>query len=521
MRLRIAPNPARLAIYAALAAIVLAPVLSVRVPGLGDYLNHLARMHVLASIDTSPALQRFYRVQWSPIPYLAMDAVVPPLARVLPLYLAGKLFVCACVLAPAAGAASLHYALHRRLSLVPAAGFLVSYNMLLSLGFLNFLFSTGCAVMLFAAWVATAGWPRWPRAALFAPAVLLLYFGHVFAWLGYGLAVFGFEAGRAVRARFRPVPSVAADAAAALLSAAPALGFAATLDVGAGYVGRLTNDYGGVGAKLMAAASPLLFAHDEANFAVLLGALVLGVWLLARLRVHPAIWPSVLSVALAAVCVPHVMDSTWGTDLRLPLVALLLLIGGVSARHGAPARGGVWRPAATAALLILVAAKSADAARLLAGLDRLIAETRRVVAVLPPGARLLVVNDLGGNTGREEVSASTYWHMPLTAVIDRDAFVPTLFSGLSTVHIQPAYRLASTPNGLPVTPAQLWQGFRHEEEAGRDIGNGLGARLYHFGWPAKFDFVLVQRFGRDPGPLPPNLDLLVHEADMDLYRILR
>ena len=130
-------------IYAALTVIVLVPIWSMQVPGLGDTMNHLARMHVLTQIDTSPALQRFYEVHWTPIPYLAMDAIVPVLARAMPLYVAGKIFVMACVLMPVLGGASLHYAVQRRFSLVPAAGFLLSYNYLLATGFLNYLFFHG------------------------------------------------------------------------------------------------------------------------------------------------------------------------------------------------------------------------------------------------------------------------------------------------------------------------------------------------------------------------------------------
>jgi hypothetical protein len=507
----------RLAVYAALAALVLAPVLAVRVPAMGDTLNHLARMHVLAAIGRSAELRRYYEVSWTPIPYLAMDAVVPLLARVMPIYLAGKLFVAACVLMPPACALCLHGAVHRRLSLVPAAAFLLSYNSLLSFGFLNFLFSAGLAVMLFAAWVRTAHWPRWPRAAIFAPFVLLLYFGHAFACAAYCLAVAGCEIARAGRAGFRPARRVAADWAAALAQAAPAMAFAATLDVGAGYVGPLNTQYGDLGAKLTALASPMLFLHDPVQGLTILGAVGLAAASAFRLRLAPDIWPAALAVGLAALAVPHVFDSTWGTDLRLPLVALLLLIGGAGLR---PA-GRAWRAGLLAGLAALVAARSADAWIVLRRLDGQIAETRQVLAGLPRGARLLVVNCLDGNTGREQVPASSYWHMPLTAVIDHDAFLPTLFSGLTTVRVRDAYRLASTPNGLPVTPAQLRDGAGRADPPGSLSGNGLGARYYHYGWPAKFDFVLVQRFGCDPGPLPSVLVPVAQAPEMDLYRVRR
>ena len=108
--------------------------------------------------------------------------------------------------------------------------------------------------------------------------------------------------------------------------------------------------------------------------------------------------------------------------------------------------------------------------------------------------------------------------MPLVAVIDRDAFVPYFFNGLSTVHLRPEWRLSSTPNGMPISPDELRAGAALRDD-GVERGNGLGARLYERGWPEKFDYVLVQRYGRDPGPMPADLVLALRSADLDLYRV--
>jgi hypothetical protein len=443
-----------------------------------------------------------------------MDVVVPLLAEIFPIYLAGKIFVLACVVVPVAGTACLHYVVHRRLSLVPLAAWLVSYNILLAFGFLNYLFSLGFALFLFAGWIATAGWPRWRRAALFAPAVLALYFGHAFACGAYCLAVAGFELNRAVRTGLNRAWSVAADLLAALAQAAPALYFAATLNVNAGYLGHLQTHWGDAGSKLLALCSPFLFMHDGINFGVLVGAFICAGWLAKRVRLAPEIWPACIPVAMAAAAMPHVVASTWGMDLRLPLFLVFLVIGGASLPQAAARR---WP--AVAVLFILLSAKSADAWVVLRQLDGQIAETRRILAALPRGARLLVVNVAGRGNGQERVPASTIWHMPLVAVIDRDAFVPTLFNGLTTLRIRPAFRFSSTPNGLPVTLAQLWQGFAAAVPT-TDVSDGEGARLYWLGWPKTFEYVLVQRFGADPGKLPPNLHLLSEAADMDLYQVV-
>ncbi|MEJ0046710.1 MAG: hypothetical protein WDN04_11825 [Rhodospirillales bacterium] len=109
---------------------------------------------------------------------------------------------------PVLAAASLQYAVRRRVGLIPVLGFLLSYKYLLARGFLTYLFSAGLAVMLFAGWLACADWPRWRRAPVFAAAGLLLYFCHVFAFLAYGILVSGHELARAVRARGQKLVAV-------------------------------------------------------------------------------------------------------------------------------------------------------------------------------------------------------------------------------------------------------------------------------------------------------------------------
>jgi hypothetical protein len=505
---------ARLIAWAAFAVLGLFPLVFVRVPGLGDYLNHLARMHVLTS--DAPELHQYYEVHWTPIPYLAMDMVTPLLVRVLPIYVAGKLFVLACVLSPVAGAAALHYAVYRRLSLVPLGAWLVAYNFLLALGFLNYLFSVGCALALFAGWIAAAGWPRWRRAVIFAPFVLLLYFGHAFACADYCLAVTGFELHRMFGCRPFRLRAATLDAVAALAQALPAMLFAVTLNVNAGYVGRLHTQWGDLGAKLLAIASPIVVFHDRVDLWVSLAALALAVVLAARVRIAPQVWPSCLPIAAGAIAMPHVLFSTWGMDLRLPLFLVLLLIAGASFPR-APA----WRWPAVFAVALLVGVKSADCYSVLRGLDADIAETRTILSQLPTGARLLVVNVAGRGTGTERVPQSTIWHMPLTAVIDHDAFVPYFFNGLTTVRMRAAYLPFSTPNGLPVSMAELRDGARHAVATGPDQidPENPGGRIYWFDWPRHYDFVLIQRFGASPGPLPPGLSLAAHSPNMDLYRV--
>jgi hypothetical protein len=502
------------AFLAAMCAITLAPFLAVRVPGLGDTMNHLARMHILLSIDSSADLQRFYRVSWTPIPYLAMDAVLPPLARVMGLYAAAKLFVAACVLMPLAGVMSLQWALYRRVSLLSAAALLLGANELLALGFLNYLFMTGFAVMLLSLWITSTNWPRPVRAALFTLCATLLYFGHAFAFFGYGCAVAGFELARAARARFRPARHICLDLLVAAAQAIPALYFAATLNTQAGSPGKLYTHYGDIGEKLLAMASPLLFLLDPVQTTILLCCLLLAAFAATRVHVHRALWPSALAVGLAAAIMPEILASTWLTDFRLPLFTLILLLGGIS--H---ALAATWRRALAAILAAMLVVKSLDVWQAMQRLDTQIAQMQGLLTALPKGARLLVANESAPSPS-QALSGSTIWNMPMLAVLERDAFVSYLFTGLTTVHLRPELAGLGTPQGGPVTLAQLADDLAGRPVRLTAIEQREGLRIYWHDWRQHFDYVLVEHFWRDdPKNLPPGLSLLAKRADMQLFRI--
>src|SRR5262245_45816755 len=77
-------------LFVALAAIASIPVLLYPWAPLSDYINHLARMHVIATIGSDRDLALFYQIDWQVIPNLMMDLIVPILQRVMNVYLAGQ-----------------------------------------------------------------------------------------------------------------------------------------------------------------------------------------------------------------------------------------------------------------------------------------------------------------------------------------------------------------------------------------------------------------------------------------------
>ena len=509
-------NPA---LYLVLAAIVLWPILSVPIPCLGDYINHLARIHVITSLDHSPGLQQFYDVRWNFTPYLGMDAVMYLLTLILPLYQAGSVFLMLCVLIPVAGAAALHKAAFGRVGLMPASAFLLSYNYVLSWGFLNYLFSAGLAVLLFAGWVATESWPRWRRAALFTAGLTLVYLGHVFAGAAYCIAVAGLEISRAVRTGFHPRRTVMLDWLAAASQSVPVIFLAARFNLHEVVPGASVTFYGNGLAKLRALLSPAIFpGAGGASLAAVAAALLLWLylWRSRHLVLSPVIWPAAFAVTVVAALVPYTLFGLPYIDLRLPLVACILFIGCASLSRPLAASREIFL---VTVLLCLVVAKSAGAASILRAMAPQVASIRRMVAAMPPGQRLLVLDIDDANAPLRVAPSSMTLNMPMVALIDRDAFTPILFTGMNIVHPRPAMALSSAPGTPPIGLAQLQEGLTRPDPPGAPAFFSIGARVYWYGWPKKFDYVLIMHFG-DPTPgLPAILHRVASSPIADLYRI--
>ena len=94
-----APTHLRLATIALFFVVLLAvasiPIATHPLPPLSDYVNHLARTHVIDAIGTDSNLSRYYTVEWQIIPNLMIDLIVPVLHRFMSVYLAGQIFTIA------------------------------------------------------------------------------------------------------------------------------------------------------------------------------------------------------------------------------------------------------------------------------------------------------------------------------------------------------------------------------------------------------------------------------------------
>lgn len=153
--------------YAGLLLALAWPVLGVDVPVGVDTLAHIARVFVRAHIGTDPDLQRLFVMQPALVPYLGLDWLMSPLARVMdPLQLARAVTV-ALVWGTVLSVVVLQRVITGRLGLEPLAAGLVAYNAAVAWGFLSYVLGHILAVLGLAAWHAWRGWPAAWRLGMF------------------------------------------------------------------------------------------------------------------------------------------------------------------------------------------------------------------------------------------------------------------------------------------------------------------------------------------------------------------
>src|SRR6185437_2428335 len=436
-------------VFAGLFAVAALPVLLCDTLPLFDYPNHLARMHVLAALAHSEWLQRYYEIAWRPLPNLAMDLLVPPLAQLMPLAWAGKLFVLLTLLLLAGGTAALHRVLFGSWSAWPCLAFLLLYSRELLWGFLNYLFGLGLGLFALALWIVLA---RRQASALLrigigALMALVLFFAHLMACGLYGVLVMGHAAGLAWRRRGAPGAALK-ELLVAGLPFLPALAILLLLTPGSAG-GAIA--YGNPLRKI-----DLLFSlfdnyhrpFDVACFVLALLALLFGFWR-RWLRLEPSMAGPLAALALTYLAMPTQLATASGADHRIPVMLGLVLIA--SSRWAAP----LPKPRAfflEAALLMYLARIGLVSASWEAS-DRVYARLLPQLERLPRGSRLAVAFPPEALNSQP----TPLVHFPTLAIAGRDAFVPTLFAfpTQQPVALAPPYRWLA--DRLP--PERLWSAF--------------------------------------------------------------
>ena len=489
---------------AVLLIVSMLPVALADIPAMADYPNHLARMSVLARAGTAAANPHF-EVAWAPYPNLAMDALVPPLTRLVGVVLATKLFLLVSQLLVVGGAMALSFAVRRRMLLAGLVACLFLYAMPFAFGFLNFQFALGLALFALAAWVALAERPLALRLAVHALAVVLLYLAHLFALGLYGFAIGVIELWRLRQA---PRPTVGAVVALWLGMAAPAIAVAAIAAAGGGSVGG-TGTIWNAESKLFWLGMLNGWSREYATITagILLVSLLLawrrGQWAF----VGPGNWLAV-GFGLLYLAMPFRLFDTGYVDGRVLLAAILILPA--FARFDLPVG---WRRGMVGLAVTLCLANAGLAAYAQSIYRREYAALLSAFDLMPRGARLLPAESGDGDGTPANLLDFPRIHAATLAVISRDAFVPTLFAfpGKQPLVAKPAVQHIKLLEGGPIPWRflDIYASGRVPDEPGPYVAD----------WTREFDFLLLI----DPpatGPRPEILERVASGPHFALYRIL-
>jgi hypothetical protein len=434
-----------IAVFALLAAASFLPVLLTPIPAMVDYPNHLARMYILSENGT-PDANPYYEVAWALYPNLAMDLLIPPMARLIGVETATRLFLLLSQFLIVGGALLLERVVKGRVHLAGFAALMMLYCLPFSWGFVNFEFGLGVALWCIAVYLMLVerAWPL--RFLVNAVFVAALFTAHFFALGVYGATLGLYELWRACDRKVSYREAVWR----LVMLAVPVVALFGLMQWTAGSIGsegttwsfefkpvwpfRIMNGY----SMTVSAATAL--------------ALMASLFLAARrgvLKLEPAgIW---LAIGFAALylAIPSSLFGTSFADLRLIPAAFLIV----------PAFSSLSLPSRRWTMAVLAAATAITLANLAvvyvvwlsyrADYAAIVASFHRI----DRGSRVLVGGSGDGDDPPfKELTRYPMFYAPTLAVHYANAFVPNLFTAVGKQPVQPraAVQRLAIPYGGPM-----------------------------------------------------------------------
>jgi hypothetical protein len=481
------------------------PIWTNQLPPLSDYANHLARMHVIATINKDPDLALFYEIDWQIIPNLMMDLTIPLLAPVVPIYHAGQIFLVATFALIMSGALALNRALFDRWSVFPLVAFPLLYNYIFLIGLVNYIFGIGLSLWALACWI----WLRerhWSlRITISTLFVTALFFCHLSALGIYGVGLFATESLWFWSRYKEPLASRLIDFATTgipFFAVIPLLLESPTL--------QLISEYSWEPrGKINGLAYVIEVYSDIAAFALISIVIAMGVWVIRRnlLRVHTLCWVMLGISGFVYLLMPRVMFATDMADQRLPIAFVFMLIACVDINLGHPdvRRGFV------AFLIIGLLVRVIEVDVSWAGLSQATSEFRASVQRIKQGSKVLVA--YAESNVRQDLYELLV-HAACIAMIERSALVTTAFTvqGKQILRVRDEYRdIVDTKDGTPPSIKQLIEATDRF---------GQNKFEYWSMWLSRYDYLYILFTGSNaPNPDPDRLTLLQDGTHFQLYRI--
>ena len=443
-------------LFVALAAITSIPVLLYPWPPLSDYMNHLSRMHIIATIGSDPDLSRFYEIDWQVIPNLMMDLVVPLLDRVMSIYLAGQIYTIASFVLILSGTLALNRRLYGHWSVLPLIAFPLLYNNVFLIGTMNYVFGIGLALWALAAWISLRERSILLRFGVSALFVLALFFCHLFAVGLYGLGLLAFElywlgayfasSPRPLLAELRSAKSVLrliefCAAGLPFLPVLPLLMLSPTWNLRGSF---LWEFYGKLDGLMFVIE---VYSHFAAFVLTGIVAFAAGWGMRHRaLKFHSFGWVLLGVGSVTYLVMPRIIFETYMADQRLPISLAFMVIAcaHLNLRHQ------YVRTGFATVLVLLLAIRVFEVQTVWTDLARTTASFHDSVRQIDRGSKVLVA--YADPDSGDDVRDLPLVHAACLAIIERSALVTTAFTvfGKQILHVRPEYRArVDTEDGTP------------------------------------------------------------------------
>jgi hypothetical protein len=490
-----------------LTALVILPVFLVEIPAMLDYPNHLARMYLLVANGT-PNENPYYSVTWELYPNLAMDIIVPVMARFANVATATKAFLVLSQVLVVSGSVALEIVVKRRHEFAGFAAVMALYCVPFAFGFLNFEFGTGLALWGIALWLALENRSLYTRLAVHSLFVFCIFISHLMALELYGATIGLYEL---YRIRFRKLDAKQTIITIVLLAfpAVILLGYV-VLSGGQAWNGNIEWDVANKARSITKVLNGYSILISAFNFIVVF-MLAYVLFRTRSLKMMPQGKWIAVGFLLMFLAVPfQVLGGTF-SEVRIVIAAILIMPAFLAFSPTSQAIGFLL-PLVFSAIALLNAGHVATIwLAYQPEYDRLKASFQ----LIERGAFVLIGHSRKASNPRDELTEKPIYHAPVLAVHYVNAFVPSLFTipGQYVLQVRPEFKRLSIAATIFYEPVPI---VVLEEILNGRVHAGLPSHVRC--WMDDYDYLyLVGPQG--PNPIPSRLTALAAGEQFALYQI--
>ena len=479
------------ALFLGLVVASVLPVLLARYPASVNYLNHLARLHILAAQPDSPVRQ-FYEIHWGLIPNLAVDLLWAALHRVASPEAVLKGALVAATVTLGLSVWFLHRSFFSRTQPTVLLGAICLLNLSSAVGMINFALGLPLIFLALGGWIRMGGEVTGRSLLLLNVIGAAAYFAHIAALAALALTIATYhclQPPRSARAMLvRAVQLIPGFLLPALLILGGAIErwHEATSRTGAPIDFTTTKAFTPVAAFFSGRTATDIAALCATAAIVILcrGSIV------PRLKPVLAIWVAVILAAPSSIGTADLIDT------RLVVIPVLLYLSAIAFEPKPIRASGLAMLAASLVIirvLILVPSLRVH--------DAHVRSFRAIDGQVERGARVIVATATASGCDSVHSWDLLEEHVPSLLSIDRDAFVSNVFAGEGMQPIRWKLNLLHTAKPNLIAPS-----FSELENT-----------AMYMGWRDHYDYLAL----RDCLPERAPLQELLLVARSDTYRIYK